>query len=284
MSSMFFGHYLLERGAIGREALLDAIKRQREVNLSLADLAAEQGLISASTADQIRTLYRISERTMEDLCRAEGGLAGSDIDHLKKIQADRWLRIGQALVAGGHLSEEAVEAHFAGYREREMAEQKTLDEDFDHLPEPRIVRACTELALRHVARITGLPVKLQKISTSDGILDDGWYRFSQNIVGDRWFRISVDFPEPVFAIAANGMLGVAVDPASEAAIDAGCELVNLIGGNACTRLEPDGLRLRPEPPYATTRSLPGAEDTSTTRAIAMAGEETFGVTVIVAPP
>jgi hypothetical protein len=40
---MFFGQYLLSRGAINREALIDAIERQRSTNLSLVELAVRDG-------------------------------------------------------------------------------------------------------------------------------------------------------------------------------------------------------------------------------------------------
>ena len=46
MSSMFFGHYLLENGIIDREALLDAIERQRRTNRSLPEIAVEEKLLA----------------------------------------------------------------------------------------------------------------------------------------------------------------------------------------------------------------------------------------------
>jgi hypothetical protein len=39
MGSMFFGQYLLSKGAINHEALIDAIERQRKTNLSLVELS-----------------------------------------------------------------------------------------------------------------------------------------------------------------------------------------------------------------------------------------------------
>ena len=44
MGSMFFGQYLLSKGAINRDALIDAIERQRSTNLSLVELAVPSSL------------------------------------------------------------------------------------------------------------------------------------------------------------------------------------------------------------------------------------------------
>lgn len=283
MSSMFFGHYLLENGIIDREALLDAIERQRRTNRSLPDLAVEEKLLDQAKADQIQTLFRLSNASYEDLCISEGRLSRAEVEKLARKQSAEWLRIGAAMVEGGHLSNGALAEHLGTFNALEISEQKTLESDFDHLEESTIVRACTELALRHVARISGAPVKLQRIDPSDGTLKPGYRRFAQHIVGDRNFCITVDLGDPLFSTAAGGMLGVQVDPDTDAARDAGCELINLIGGNACTRLEPEGYTLRPEPPFFED-SNPDHETRPSIRAVALAGDDHFEFNIFMYPP
>ena len=122
MSSMFFGQYLLEKGAIDRAALLDAIERQRRVNRSLTEVAVSEGLLTQDKADQINTLFRTSNQSIEVICAAEGGLTIGQMERLRKIQRAGWLRIGTALVEGGHLKRDQVEALLETYRAREAAE------------------------------------------------------------------------------------------------------------------------------------------------------------------
>ncbi len=284
MSSMFFGHYLLEQGAIQREGLLDAIERQRKSNLSLPEIAVGEGLLDQSKADQIHAMFRVSNLSHEDLCISEGHLSRTDVEKLSRIQSADWLRIGAALVKGGYLSDAALTTHLENFNAIESAQQRTLESEFDHLEESTIVRACTELTLRHVARITDTPVKLQRIDPSNGTLRQGFRRFAQNIVGDREFCITVDLGDPLFSTAARGMLGIEVDPAGEAARDAGCELINLIGGNACTQLEPQGYTLRPEPPFSSDISDPDHEEKPSIRGTALAGDDHFELNVFIDPP
>ncbi len=284
MSSMFFGHFLLENGVIGREALLDAIEMQRGNNRSLPDLAVREGLLDQAKADQIHAMFRISHLSHEDLCISEGRLSPNDVERLTRMQSAEWLRIGAALVKGGHLSDAALTTHLEVFSANEAAEQKTLEGDCEHLEESTIVRACTELTLRHVARITGAPVKLQRIEPSNGTLKRGFLRFSQKIIGDREFCISVDIGDLLFSMATRSMLGVAVDPAGEAARDAGCELINLIGGHTCTRLEPQGFRLRPEPPFYSEASEAAQPKGPSIRSTMMAGEDFFDLNIFLDPP
>ncbi|MCK5378135.1 MAG: hypothetical protein KAJ78_01975 [Acidobacteria bacterium] len=284
MSSMFFGHYLLENGVIGREALLDAIEMQRRTNRSLPDIAVREGLLDQTKAEQIHAVFRVSNSSHEDLCISEGKLAANDVERLTRIQSAEWLRIGCALVKGGHLAETELATHLRTFNAIEATEQKTLDGDFNHLEESTIVRAITELTLRHVARMTGVPVKLQRIDPSDGALNHGFRRFAQKIVGDREFFVTVDLGDPLFSIAAKGMLGVEVDPAGDAARDAGCELINLIGGNACTRLEPEGFHLRPEPPFCPEPLQSTEPNGSSIRGRMAAGEDHFEINIFINPP
>jgi hypothetical protein len=248
MATMFFGQYLLAKSAINREALLDALDRQRHSNLSLPELALQQGLIDRRQANSIMVQYRMSDAPIEVILEESGGLSQEQIQRLQNKQRSSWLRIGAALVEGGHLSEEEIAANLADYRSLESAVDQEIREAMDHLPGSEAVSACVELTVFHLARVTGRPVKLRSVSVEADSLGADRQRFSQRIVGDGDYTIAVDLPPELVAEAAQGMLGFEVDPGAEAEPDAVCEVINLIGGNACTRIEQLGQLLRPEPP------------------------------------
>ena len=65
---MFFGQYLLSRGVISREVLIDTIERQRATNLSLVELAVREGWIDPPCAEGILTRYRTTDAGLEELC------------------------------------------------------------------------------------------------------------------------------------------------------------------------------------------------------------------------
>jgi CheY-specific phosphatase CheX len=75
------------------------------------------------------------------------------------------------------------------------------------------------------------------------------------------------------------MLGIDVDPGTEVEADAVCEVLNLIGGNACTRIEQIGILLRPEPPVWSGSGRIVASTTEVVRASVMSAEESFEIRI-----
>jgi CheY-specific phosphatase CheX len=118
------------------------------------------------------------------------------------------------------------------------------------LPHADAIGACVELTMFHISRVAGRPNKLGAVSAETVQLEPGRERYSQRIVGDGDFTIAVDLPRELVADIAKGMLGFEVEPGTESEVDAVCEVINLIGGNACTRIEQLGYILRPEPPIS----------------------------------
>jgi len=281
MGSMFFGQYLLSKGAIDREALIDAIERQRRTNLSLVELAVRDGCIEPRVGQSILTRYRTTETGLEELCIEYGKISEEKLDELREIQRSDWVRIGAALVAGGHLSRDEVEEHLAVFQEAQREANQQLEADFRACRDAETVKTVVELAVFHLKRFTNGPVKLQTLAEDGGELADGRRRYAQMLTGDRDLHVVLDLPSQVASVVAEGFIGIPVEGDSEVAIDAVCECVNIIGGHACTRLEASGFRLRPHPPFSTTGDEPSGDSKSSIRASVMAGDHPLDVRVFV---
>ncbi|MEX1311819.1 MAG: chemotaxis protein CheC [Candidatus Sulfomarinibacteraceae bacterium] len=282
MATMFFGQYLLAKGVIDRDALLDALDRQRRSNLSLPDLAVRDGLIERSRADAIMAQYRMSDDRIEDILASAGGLDADQIRRLQSKQRSSWLRIGAALVEGGYLSDEAIAANLEDYRSLESAADEEIRDAMRHLPNADAVGACVELTMFHFGRVSGRPTKLGSITREPDRLETGRQRFSQRIVGDGDYTIALDLPPVLIAAVARGMLGFDVDPGTETEADAVCEVINLIGGNACTRIEQFGQVLRPEPPVWSGTGGLVSSSTDSVRATVSSAESGFDIRVFTA--
>jgi hypothetical protein len=269
---MFFGQYLLSKGVINREALIGAIERQRKTNLSLVDLAVRDGCIDPQRAEGILSRYRTTDAGLEELCLEYGKISREKLDELIRIQRSQWVRIGAALIHSGHLTCDQVEAHLYDFDESQHEANQQLAADFCASKDPETVRTVIELSVFHLQRFTNGPVKLLTLSTDGGVLASGRRRYAQKLVGDRELYCALDLPSQLATMIAQGFIGIPVEEDSEVAIDAVCECVNVIGGNACTRLEASGFRLRPQPPFSTEGNEPASEMQSCTRAFVMAGD------------
>lgn len=277
MGSMFFGQYLLSKGVIDREALIDAIELQRRSNLSLAEIAARRGFLDRAQQDSIQTLYRTSDADIEELCGRY--LEPEQLEEVISIQRSDWVRIGAALVAGGHLTKDEVEQRLDEFHEAQREADQKLAADFEACADPETVRTVVELSVFHLGRFTNLPIKLGAIAQNGGRLIEGRRRYGLKLVGDREIHIVLDLPPEVALGVAQGLLDMPLEPESDAAIDAVCECVNIIGGNACTRLEALGFRLRPEPPFSTDRPELESSPSNSICANVLAGEQGFDVQV-----
>jgi hypothetical protein len=276
---MFFGQFLLAKGAIDRDALLDALDRQQSSNLSLPDLAVRQGIMNREQSASVMARYRLSERSIEEILVDGNFLSSEQVEELQRKQRGSWLRIGSALVEGGHLTEAELAAALKDYRSLESAANQRIRDAMTELPDADAVSTFVELTVFHFSRLTGRPAKLVAVETSSADLADGRQRFSQRVVGERDFTVAIDIGPEVVSWVARGMLGFDVDPGSETEADAVCELVNLIGGNACTRIEQLGTLLRPEPPVWSGAGVVVAPSASPLRASVGSGDRDFDILV-----
>lgn len=279
MVGMFFGQYLLSKGVIDRDALIDAIEHQRLSNLSLPELAVREGFFDERLAKKILTRYRTSEAGIDELCREIGKLDQQQIDRLKEIQDSDWVRIGAALVDGGHLTQSEMEAHLKGFLEHDRSADHQLEMDYRSCPDPETVKTCIELSAFHLGRIVDRPVKLQSLDFHDGSLRSGWQRYGQKLAGDRDLFVVIDVGDKLAAEIATRFLGIEVEQGSETATDAVCEFVNVIGGNACTRLEMFGYTLRPDPPFSFDGVEPSVMSGESVRATVLVGDAAVDVQV-----
>lgn len=279
MATMFFGQYLLGKGAIDRAALLDALDRQRQSNFSLPELAVRQGLIEREKADAVMARYRLSAAPIEEILVDVGGLRLDQVERLQRQQRSSWLRIGAALVEGGYLSDEEIAANLQEFRSLESATDQEIRRAMQHLPDSEAVSACVELTVFHFGRVSSRPAKLESVSVEADRLESDRQRFSQRIVGDGDYTIAVDLPPTLIASVARGMLGFDLEVGSETEADAVCEVINLIGGNACTRIEQLGLLLRPEPPVWSGSAGVVSPSGKAVRAVVVSADERFDIRV-----
>jgi hypothetical protein len=278
---MFFGQYLLSKGVISREALIDAIELQRERNLSLTELAVKRGFMTDQQHASIQSRYRTTDADLETLCLDSGLIDRDQLDELIEMQRSDWVRIGAALVGSGHLTREQVEEHLGRFRQVQKEADQKLEADFQACPDPETARTVVELSMFHLGRLTNHPVKLIALTTDSGGLEQGRRRYAQKLTGDRDLYVVMDLPSSFAAEVAEGLLGMRLDEDSEAAVDAVCEFVNIVGGNACTQLEAMGFVLRPEPPFSTVEAEPSINGSPVVRAEVLAGETEIDVRVFI---
>src|SRR5262245_42797225 len=106
MSTRFLGQYLLDKGRISSQQLLDGRECQKQISAPVAAAALEKGLVSLEQIKMV-LLQQQKKKNMSlgELAREMGFLSQAQCDELLKNPENnhRW-KLAETLLAKGHVS------------------------------------------------------------------------------------------------------------------------------------------------------------------------------------
>lgn len=104
MDANFIGLHLLRKGVIDAEQLAEALKRQREVNRRIGDMAVSRGLLSRAQVAEIFEAQRRHDRHFGEIALEMGMLGQKDLDDLLFSQNIHNSHLGEILLDMGVLT------------------------------------------------------------------------------------------------------------------------------------------------------------------------------------
>lgn len=124
MYTQFFGNYLLEKGIITTEQLLDALREQSKVHLKLGTLAIHEGYMTAEEVDNVVIMQTHQDKKFGELAIEEQYLTEAQVNDLLNSQKPDYLLLGQVLIEKGILSNVQFENILIEYQsENELYDQ-----------------------------------------------------------------------------------------------------------------------------------------------------------------
>lgn len=258
MKPRFFGQFLLERGAVTSEALLDALRHQVKTNVPLGLLALERKMLTPEQYTQVQVEAFSAGRGFWEAALAKQLLTKPQIVELLGQQVTGWKLLGETLVDRGHLTREALAELTEAFSRDQERTRSQIETALASLPFPGVLRALHDVTTDLFQRMLGLPVRTTAMSVSPAATARCDVRLlaAQQIVGDRPLSYALALPEPLTLFVASHLLGEEQRVESEAVLDAVCEFVNMVVGHGCIRLEQEGLRASPKPPRVFRRGHP----------------------------
>jgi len=255
MSAKFFGQFLLEKGRISSQQLVDALEYQKSVTQPIAVLALELGIL---TADQV---YHVLKQLRPDKQFGEvavglGVLSQSQLEKLSHCQSGHRILLGEALIAKGFITVEVLEKELKEYKNAEEKNSVQIDEAFNSVANKEIVKTFTDLMVMMFSNFGGhQDIKVETCETGKDKVRLFRWVISQKIAGENvGFNCLLSVPPKLLLQMASTMLDEHISTADELALDATKEFVNIANGNACAKLSEDGVALTMLPPevYETT--------------------------------
>lgn len=119
MAVMFFGQYLVEKGIVSREALLQAIELQESVNLSVGAVSVSMGLLTEADVERINQCQRTEDLRFGDMAAKLGLLSQEQFQQVLTKQKNNHLYIGEALVRVGGLTSENLPHYLEEFKQNQ---------------------------------------------------------------------------------------------------------------------------------------------------------------------
>ena len=263
MSTRFFGQYLLEKGRITSQQLLDALERQKNITSPIGTMALERGWLTAEQIKKTLEQQKRSNRRFGEIAVALEFLTQGQLDELLQEQdTSHRVRLGEALVSRGHLSLETLEKELKAYNAESERVSSEVSAAFNDLEHKNIVRTFTDLMLMMFTRFGKQDIIVERCETGKDKVRLFRWVISQRIAGENVeFNCLLSVPAKLLLQMASTMLDESVSTADELAIDATKEFVNIANGNACAKLSEQGVNftlLPPEVYETTTKPYPFA--------------------------
>ena len=250
MSARFFGQFLLEKGEIDALHLRQSLDLMGRENLTLGELAVFKGFASEAETRRVGGEQRRRDLPFGELAVKMGVLNSVEIEELLLLQLETRVNLEDAIVRLGFLPEDRAALlldEFKQERGREL--QGSCDVELPpELCDNPVAERLVLLLPRMLRRVARIEVEIESGEPLDCLLSQVLVA-SLEIVGTRGLLMTLaadrDFGEKL----AVGVAGIGdASLASELAVDALGEFLNVLAGNAVTALEAEGLENRLEAP------------------------------------
>ncbi len=149
MSTRFFGQYLLEKGRITSQQLLDALECQNDITAPIGAMALEQGLLTAAQVRQALDQQRKKTQRFSEILCEMGFLKQGQIDIMLQQDGEtpHRLLLGEALVLKGYINPETLDKELKEYRKESERVTAEISLAFSNLAHKNIVKTFTDLIL-----------------------------------------------------------------------------------------------------------------------------------------
>ena len=250
----FFGQYLLEKGRISNEQLLDAVDYQNSTNARLGTLAVERGVLSEDQVRHVNAQQKTTDRLFGDMAVDLGYLTPDQLADLVEIQKSSRLFLGEALVEKGFLTADEVDRELAQFKAEQQASQMMIRGALVQLKGAELVVDVLDMVLKLFKRIVHENVLIEDCHQERSQWLGYDWNVSQVMTGDVNATLVIGIPTKLLLKIATKMLEEPFEDATELVQDASKEFLNVMCGNICAKLSQRDLVVNLEPPAIVQRT------------------------------
>ncbi len=260
MAVKFFGQFLVEKGAVTRTALLQAIDLQEKTNLKFGEMVVEMGLMSTVDIAKVHHAQRTEDLQFGDMAVKLGFLTEDQVQQVLTRQRNNHLYIGEALVKVDALSPTELENYLKEFKQDQVAyiaEKVEIPSGVPHQPIWEMVADLTYKMLTRVANLsfrTGPCTVVEKLPSRPIIAEMGF----SGSVSARYLLSVSDNARNLVAKAILDEDSVENEP-TEVLDDSVKEFINIVCGNIAAKAAQKGHTIDIDPPEMRTDAPDGVK-------------------------
>lgn len=249
MAVKFFGQFLVERGAVSPEKLLEAIDLQDRANLKFGEVAMSLGLLGAAEVDRVHDAQRSEDLRFGDMAVKLGLLAPEQMQQIITWQKNNHLYIGEALVKVGALAADRVTALLEEFKIDQapyLAGQVVIPAGVSN---PRVWEMAADLTFKMLTRVANLSFRPGPCESTQ-TLDAKHLAVSMDFTGSLRGRYLLSVSLGVQQAIARAILKESdvTGESKEVLDDTVMEFINIVCGNIAAKGAQMGQTMEIDPP------------------------------------
>jgi CheY-specific phosphatase CheX len=258
MAVKFFGQFLVEKGAVSRIDLLQAIDLQEKTNLKFGEMVVKMGLMTTADVERVHKAQRSEDLHFGDMAVKLKIITEENVQQVLTHQRNNHLYIGEALIQVGALNQEQLDKYLKEFKEDQqsyVSEKVEIPAGVPHKPIWEMVADLTYKMLTRVAGISFRPgpcTVVEKLPSRPVIAEMG---FSGSVSA----RYLLSVSESTRNLVAKAILDEesVEDEPVEVLDDSVKEFINIVCGNIAAKASQLGHSIDITPPEMRSDSTAG---------------------------
>jgi CheY-specific phosphatase CheX len=248
MSVKFFGQFLLERGKIIREELLDALELQKQSNAKLGTIALDAGYLTAKQIEEVVQRQQQTDKMFGEIALDMKYLNAKQLQDLMEIQKNEKMSLGESLVKKGYLSLTDLEQELAAFKKSQEGVVADVYHAVRGCPIPMIPEIFLDITIKLFRRMVDLDLDIIDFHTDAGRIAPYLWNIYQRFSGDSCGLFIISMPELIFLKVASHVAQEKIWEIDDLAKDSAREFVNVVVGNGAAKLSHEqNIRLQLQP-------------------------------------
>lgn len=252
MSVKFFGQFLLERGKIIKEELLDALEFQKEINVKLGTIALDASYLTAEQIEQISQEQYQSDELFGEIAVNLNYITTKQLDDLLTIQKNERITLGEALLQKGYLTLGELEEELTAFKKSQEGMNEQVLQIIKGADTAIIPENIFDITIKLFRRLVDIDVKVMESHTDADCVAPYLWNVYQPFSKDSQGVCILSVADPVFLKIASNISEEKLYEIDKLAKDAVKEFVNVIMGNSAAKLSQKGIHIDLHPPQVAT--------------------------------